>query len=247
MKRENNYKKYFKSSAPVLKQLFVHEKAIKIFSPTAAYIFGHLAFNISKHGKATDCKITISKRILCERKTVQLSIKSLISMNWIEQIEDRSTPSGYAFIFGHRIPRDVQSAYRALHDRLEKNRKTGFLIQVELHSFKNAGKVEINRKKASAWRMLAYLRGLLAYRNASYSRRCSKNFARAKFTNKTWLAEHLNIALSTLRRYLRTLQNLGEIYIVRQWDGLYIDARGDLMEKTKLISKRLARKTNFLN
>ena len=62
-------------------------------------------------------------------------------MNWIEQIEDRSTPSGYAFIFGHRIPRDVQSAYRALHDRLEKNRKTGFLIQVELHSFKNAGKV----------------------------------------------------------------------------------------------------------
>lgn len=238
--KRNNYTR----PASVLDKIFIHELAIRTLTNTTAFILGHLAFNITRHGRSTDSKGTIAKRIGCERKTVQLCIQRLVSLEWIEQRPD-TTPSGISFIFGAKLPISIKTAYEALNHRYGKSRDSGFLIEVELKVYPDLPKSEIRGKKAAKWRIIAYLRGLIAYRNASHGRRCQLD-ARAKYFNKTALANALGVCLKTLSKYLKLLKESSEIKIVRERDGLYLDATGPLLDLAKYFYKRLERKT-FLN
>lgn len=235
--KKSAYAYHYKHSATVLDKIFIHELAVRTLTNTSAYIFGHLAFNIARHGQSTDSKGTIAKRISCERKTVQLCIHKLLALGWIEQQSD-NTPSGFSFVFGEKLPVQIKVAYQALKHRQGKHRDSGFLIEVELKGYSKLPKVEINRKKAAKWRVIAYLRGLIAYRNASHARR-SQNKARSKYFNKTSLANALGVTLKTLSRYLKHLKDASEIRIVRERDGLYLDANGSLLELTKYFFRRL--------
>lgn len=209
-------------------KIFVHEWATRTFSPTAGLIFGFLAFSITKKGKATHSKSTLARRIHCERKTVQRNVKHLIDAGWL-----KTTPcdnaSNNAFLFGDKCPEEVIRSYRAIIKRAGKQREDGFLIGVELAGYDKINKEDINRKKAAQWRTLAYVRALLAYRNASHAMRNDKQ-ARAKYKNLTALANHLNVCLKTAKRYLRILSDAGEVVVV--WDrGLCVDAAGALFER----------------
>lgn len=220
----------------IQEKIFVHEWATRDFTPTAGLIFGLLAFSISKHGKATHSKSTVARRVHCERKTVQRNIAKLIEAGWL-----KTTPcdnaSNNAFLFGDKCPEQVIRSYRAIIKRGGKERDDGFLIGVELAGYDKLDKDDINRKKAAQWRTLAYVRALLAYRNASHAMRNDKQ-ARAKYKNLTALANHLNVCLKTAKRYLSILSDAGEVTVV--WDkGLCIDAAGALFEHALAVYQNL--------
>lgn len=209
-------------------KIFVHEWATRHFTPTAGLIFGFLAFAICKNGKATHSKSTLARRIHCERRTVQYNVQKLVEAGWLQETA-ADTPSNNAFIFGDKCPQEVIRSYKAIIRRRGKQRDDGFLIGVELTGYDKLNKADVNRKKAAQWRTLAYVRALLAYRNASHAMRNNKQ-ARAKYKNLTALANHLNVCLKTASRYLRLLKEAGELNIVYD-KGLCLDANGALLER----------------
>ena len=212
----------------IQEKVFVHEWTTRTFTPTAGLIFGFLAFSICKKGQATHSKSTLARRIHCERKTIQLNIKKMVEAGWLKTAPCKNA-SNNAFLFGDKCPEQVIRSYRALIKRSGKQRDDGFLIGVDLAGYDKLDKEDINHKKAAQWRTLAYVRALLAYRNASHAMRNDKQ-ARAKYKNLTALANHLNVCLKTAKRYLSILSDAGEVVVV--WDkGLCVDAAGALFER----------------
>lgn len=152
----------------------------------------------------------------------------MVEAGWLKTAPCKNA-SNNAFLFGDKCPEQVIRSYRALIKRSGKQRDDGFLIGVDLAGYDKLDKEDINRKKAAQWRTLAYVRALLAYRNASHAMRNDKQ-ARAKYKNLTALANHLNVCLKTAKRYLSILSDAGEVVVV--WDkGLCVDAAGALFER----------------
>ena len=220
-----------------LQNIFVHEAAIRALTPTAAFVFSSIAFSIVKFGQATHSKRTISNRLCCTRKTVQLTIKKLIKDGWINEVASTEAPSGTVFTFGENTPQTVINSYRALMKKAPKNASDGVLIKVPVKVIDEQEKCDISRKKAARFRILSYLKMYIAYRNATAGMRTRK--ASCKFKNMSAVATHLNVTPETLSNYLDLLKEQNLIYTYFKGSSFFIDAQNGLMDAVTAFANNL--------